>query len=253
MIQPIKLILVSRTQCVIVPLFCLTAGALLVTAVITTRIDPTDQSEQKLKGVAKNGVINPNEWRFCKICQRNIGKKTKHCRRDNRCCLEFDHHCLWINNCIGRKNYFWFVSMVFFALLFCGTKFILTIAGLSISFKDQEFLRSSFENVMICLYYFIAALAGQLYPFFNRTALLGTTIIQLLLDFVFFSFLAELFFLHVFLLIKGKSTYEFIMEKRRKRAGAKTEKKKPSILDDAVFPPKEEALFDQNDSCTFTL
>ena len=31
--------------------------------------------------------------------------KAKHCRKCNKCVTNFDHHCVYLNNCIGQKNY----------------------------------------------------------------------------------------------------------------------------------------------------
>ena len=31
--------------------------------------------------------------------------KAKHCRICDKCVRDFDHHCIWLNNCIGKRNY----------------------------------------------------------------------------------------------------------------------------------------------------
>ncbi|UMM14111.1 hypothetical protein L5515_002057 [Caenorhabditis briggsae] len=49
---------------------------------------------------------------FCAICQCKTQTETKHCKRCNFCIDEFDHHCVWLNNCIGGKNYKPFVVLV---------------------------------------------------------------------------------------------------------------------------------------------
>ncbi|SBS83584.1 palmitoyltransferase, putative (DHHC3) [Plasmodium ovale curtisi] len=40
----------------------------------------------------------------CDICGY-VEAQSKHCKVCNKCVSVFDHHCMWVNNCIGKKNY----------------------------------------------------------------------------------------------------------------------------------------------------
>ena len=37
----------------------------------------------------------------------------KHCVICDKCCKGFDHHCLWLDNCIGKNNYFFFKLILY--------------------------------------------------------------------------------------------------------------------------------------------
>ncbi|GMT27509.1 hypothetical protein PFISCL1PPCAC_18806, partial [Pristionchus fissidentatus] len=42
----------------------------------------------------------------CTLCEVQVSEpESKHCKRCNKCCEKFDHHCVWLNTCIGGRNY----------------------------------------------------------------------------------------------------------------------------------------------------
>lgn len=64
------------------------------------------------------------ETSFCRTCQiyrppgcsPQTNHRTVHCVACDCCIQEFDHHCPWISNCVGKRNYtsfFYFLCSVF--------------------------------------------------------------------------------------------------------------------------------------------
>lgn len=49
--------------------------------------------------------------RFCKTCLTLRTKKVSHCSRCDHCVTEFDHHCNYVNQCIGKRNMWNFVML----------------------------------------------------------------------------------------------------------------------------------------------
>merc|ERR1712178_473601 len=73
-------------------------------------IEPSDGHADPFK--------NPNK--FTLYCKKSgckcyySGRYRKHCKSCNKCVEGFDHHCPFLNQCIGDNNYAWFVTVLTF-------------------------------------------------------------------------------------------------------------------------------------------
>lgn len=51
---------------------------------------------------------------LCPDCEIIRTKRSRHCSICNKCVERFDHHCPWVNNCVGIKNHYLFMNFLFF-------------------------------------------------------------------------------------------------------------------------------------------
>ncbi|GAV53780.1 hypothetical protein ZYGR_0AK02820 [Zygosaccharomyces rouxii] len=63
----------------------------------------------------------------CRTCQLPKPARSKHCNVCNQCILAVDHHCIWINNCVGLGNYLYFYSFLVLNSLAMSYAFIRSI------------------------------------------------------------------------------------------------------------------------------
>ncbi|VWU50351.1 palmitoyltransferase, putative [Hepatocystis sp. ex Piliocolobus tephrosceles] len=151
--------------------FSICIFAILVLSYIVTVINPADQSQTKYM----NNKINEtdiNNLYECDICGF-VEAQSKHCKVCNKCVSVFDHHCMWVNNCIGKKNYKYYVGLLTALALFH------------------------------CLFYNTSSDV----PFYVLVSALTV------LNGVFFVLVVQLLGLHIFLILKKMTTYEYIVNR----------------------------------------
>ncbi|XP_022659605.1 palmitoyltransferase ZDHHC6-like isoform X2 [Varroa destructor] len=95
-----------------------------------------------LCSVGTGGGFVPKGWKpkdrkaekflqYCGLCEGFKPPRAHHCRRCGHCVMKMDHHCPWINACVGHRNHRNFI----FFLLFCVTGSIHSIVLLSLGLQ----------------------------------------------------------------------------------------------------------------------
>ncbi|XP_076942733.1 protein S-acyltransferase 21-like [Bidens hawaiensis] len=75
---------------------------------------------------------------FCWSCNAEVHKSCKHCRSCKKCVIGFDHHCVWLNNFVGRKNYITFVCLMAVSLVWLTFEFGVGVAVLVRCFVNKR-------------------------------------------------------------------------------------------------------------------
>ncbi|SBT71313.1 palmitoyltransferase DHHC3, putative [Plasmodium malariae] len=132
----------------------------------------------------------------CDICGF-VEPQSKHCKVCNKCVSVFDHHCMWVNNCIGKKNYKYFVGLLTVLTIFNCFVFLFCIIFFVISLKHdliKERWKHFYGGYDDALFYILLC---------SLFVLNGTVFVLVI----------QLFGLHIFLISKKMTTYEYIVKR----------------------------------------
>lgn len=110
------------TRWALILAFAAAFGLTVLAGVLTMTTDPMDPMVAAAEAGADEDELfdSDEDVLYCRYCETHVQLDSKHCWECNKCVATFDHHCPWLNTCIGSQNYATFYTAIWALLAMLG-------------------------------------------------------------------------------------------------------------------------------------
>ena len=152
-----------------------------------------------------------SEEKFCNKCNMDKINRSKHCIICDKCIEKFDHHCLWINNCVGGRNIKYFYYFIFIHWILVTYASILSSFCFYFEIKENKLFEQIYYDVNTGQRFSATYFTVFKYLLWKHYLLMASTLML-----IFMSFFLIFFFYYQFkLLIQNYTSNEKNRQEKR--------------------------------------